>query len=53
MKKSIRNLFSKRVAAAIVPVLTAVLFVCANSNSCLMIHQPKAPEGLERFSKVK
>lgn len=36
-----------------VSVLGAVLFVCANSASCGMVHQPAAPAGLERFSKVK
>lgn len=33
--------------------LSAVLFVSANTNSCLMIHQPKVPNGVERFSKIK
>lgn len=36
-----------------VSALGAVLFVCANSASCGMVHQPTAPAGLERFSKVK
>lgn len=34
-------------------LLSAVLFVCANSNSCFMIHQPKAPEALSRYSKFE
>lgn len=33
--------------------LGAVLFVAANSNSCLMVHQPEAPESLRRYSKIK
>lgn len=33
--------------------LSAVLFICANTASCGMVHQPSAPAGLERFSKVK
>lgn len=43
-----------RCAATIgVSVLGAVLFVCANTASCGMVHQPSTPDGLERFSKVK
>lgn len=42
-----------RIATALSSVLCAVLFVCANTNSCTMIHQPEAPADLERFSKVK
>lgn len=33
--------------------LNAVLFICANSNSCILVHQPKAPEALSRYSKIK
>lgn len=33
--------------------LCAVLFICANTNSCCLIHQPQAPAELERFSKIK
>lgn len=33
--------------------LSAVLFVGANTASSCIIHQPKAPESLRRFSKIK
>lgn len=33
--------------------LSAVLFICANTNSCLMIYQPETPVELEHFSKIK
>lgn len=33
--------------------LNAVLFICANSNSTWIAHQPKAPEALSRYSKIK
>ena len=36
-----------------VTALCAVLFICANTNSCCMVYQPQAPVGLERFSKLK
>lgn len=54
MKKTIRNNMMKGKAASILSAaLCAVLFVCANTNSCFMIHQPKAPDGLHKFSKMK
>lgn len=34
-------------------LLSAVLFICANSNSCFMIHQPKAPKALSRYSRFE
>lgn len=34
-------------------LLNAVMFLCANTNSCMMIYQPEAPKALERFSKIK
>lgn len=33
--------------------LKTVLTVSANTNSCTLIHQPKAPASLSNFSKVK
>ncbi len=47
----IKNLYYQS-AMLFTTLLSAVLIVCANSNSCLMIHQPKAPEALNRFSKI-
>lgn len=40
-------------AALSVVILNAILFVCANSNSCWMVYQEKAPKALERYSKIK
>lgn len=40
-------------AKVISSLLCAVLFVCANTTSCTLIHQPEAPSDLRRFSKVK
>ncbi len=51
MKKISIN--TSKIATLLSTILCAVLFVCANTNSCVMVHQPKAPEGLERFSKVE
>lgn len=42
-----------KAAAAMAAFLGVVLFVCANTASCGMIHQPKAPDGLKAFSKIE
>ena len=33
--------------------LALALCVCANTTSSIIIHQPKAPEGIERFKRCK
>ena len=48
-----KNKMTHCLAAALSAVLNAVLFVCANTNSCTMVHQIEAPAELSRFSKVK
>lgn len=48
----VKNLYYQS-AMLFTTLLSAVLIVCANSTSCFMIHQPKAPEALSRFSKVE
>lgn len=47
-----KNLYY-RAALVLSSVLCAVLFVNANTGSCMMIHQPEAPKNLDRFSKIK
>lgn len=47
------NSFIAKLAAGFAFFLSAVLFVGANTASSGMIHQPKAPESLRRFSKIK
>lgn len=44
---------SRRLAEVTTSALKTVLTVSANTNSCTMIHQPKAPASLSNFSKVK
>ena len=36
-------------ATALTTVLYWVLFLCANTNSCTIVYQPKAPENLDKF----
>lgn len=48
----IKNLYYQS-AMLFSALLSAVLVVCANSNSCLMVYQPKAPEELRRYSKFE
>lgn len=43
----------KRLAEKMVKALDYVLRAEANSNSCLAAFQPKAPEQLKRFKKVR
>lgn len=42
-----------RVAAFAAFFLFAVIFVGANTASSCVVFQPKAPESLRRFSKIK
>ena len=54
MKKMyFRNMMKGKFASILSTALCAVLFVCANTNSCFMIHQPQAPDELYKFSKMK
>ena len=43
----------RKLAKFAVSALCAVLFICANTNSCCMVHQPQAPAELERFNKLR
>ena len=54
MKKFI-NLGSVKhtLAIAVSSMLCTVLYICANTTSSTLIHQPKAPESLDRFKKAK
>ena len=46
-EKKKKNIMAKGVASA----LNKVLKVEANTNSCVVVYQPKAPKSLERFKK--
>ncbi len=50
--KTLKSTINK-IIPAVTACLTFVLFVSANSNSSAMVHQPKTPKGIERFSKIK
>lgn len=45
--------FVHKLAKVTATILCAVLFVCANTNSCCMIYQPEVPDDLWRFSKIQ
>lgn len=47
--KSQKNLFTK----AIKTVVEKSIIRDANSTSCMIYHQPKAPTALKKFSKVE
>ena len=44
---------SKRVSKSVTLILEKTLRLEANSTSCIVAFQPKAPEGLEKFRKMK
>lgn len=49
---TLRNIINK-FAPALAGFLSLALVVCANTSSTCIIHQPEAPKGLDRFSKVR
>lgn len=54
MKKiNLASMLYRKFAVAATCIFSAVLFVCANTNSCCMVYQPEVPEGLEHFSKIQ
>lgn len=46
-----KNMFAQ-LASVCTVLLGAILFISANTASCAIIHQPKAPKELSRFSKI-
>lgn len=48
-----RTTITTKIAMALASFLGLALIVCANTASTCVIHQPKAPEGLKKFSKLK
>lgn len=51
MEKS--KTFMAKLAMLCASLLGMALVVCANTASTGLVHQPKAPDGLNRFSKLK
>lgn len=48
-----KSKMTKSLAKGTVSVLNAVLRAEANSTSCIIMHQPKAPKDLEKFRRTK
>ncbi len=42
-----------RFATMLAGLLGIALVICSNTASTALIHQPKAPKGLDKFSKLK
>ena len=54
MKRSTKNTtFRFKMGKFLTSFLVIALCVCANTTSSIMIHQPKAPEGIVRFKHCK
>ena len=49
---SIMRKINFRVATSCASFLSLVLTVCANTNSCFLVHQPTPPQNLDKFSKL-
>lgn len=47
------SIITYKVAMIATYVLSVVLFICANTNSCCMVYQPKTPDGLENYSHIR
>lgn len=45
------NFVYLKLASIFTAFLGLVLFVCANTTSCGIIHQPKVPDQLKSYSK--
>lgn len=45
--------FSTRFATMFAGFLGIALVICANTASTCVIHQPKKPKGLDKFSKLR
>lgn len=52
MSKKVESLM-KPIAKGTVSALNKVLRMEANSASCMIVYQPKAPKGLEKFRSGK
>ena len=53
VRKKLQSERMVRFAQYVTVALSAILFVCANSNSSCMVYQPEAPKGLNKVSKIK
>ena len=54
MKQSIKNAaFQFKMGKFLASFLALTLCVCANTTSSVILHQPEAPKGIERFKHCK
>lgn len=52
-KNNVSAVLTHKLAHFAASALCAVLFVCANTNSCCMVYQPETPAGLDRFQRLQ
>lgn len=48
-----QNIFTSKIAKLAVSCLTLVLTLSANSSGCFVVYQPKTPEKLNSFKRIK
>lgn len=51
MKKAMK--FLAKITPALTACMAVVLTISANSSSCFIFNEPKAPKGLEDFKRIK
>ncbi len=45
--------FLAKITPALTACMTVVLTISANSSSCFIFNEPKAPKGLDNFKRIK
>lgn len=53
VRKNLQSEWMARFAQYVTVALCAILFICANTNSSCLFHQPEMPKELDKFSKIK
>lgn len=48
-----RTTITTKIAMVLASFLGVALTICANTASTFVVHQPKSPNGINRFSKLK
>lgn len=51
--KNLQSEWMEWLAKFVTAALCTILFICANTNSSCLFHQPETPQELDKFSKIK
>lgn len=53
VRKNLQSEWMARLAKYVTAALCTILFICANTNSSCLFHQPEMPKEMNKFSKIK